>query len=202
MKPQILLAAQPLEQIDVQFGEPSEVSVRSSDVTLVNLGRAVVGPFALRVFIELTGGRSGAGVYFRWRRVSEQPLVVAWQSVELASDLEDVRNGVVRLLWRHWTVQREASELSVDHSTLAETTVETSAADDIQQIETTLGRSNMPEVRINDQSLPTNAWTLSTAGRRLASVDPSRLEYEYLGGLGLINSTGAASFHSPELAYL
>lgn len=202
VEPQLLLSAEPSQRVAVDLQRAGQISLRSSDALLINLGRAVAGPFALRVAIAQESATGGSGVFFRWRRTSEQPLIVQFQSIELTTEPDGQQPSGPRLLWNKWTARRDEQTLILERDTLAEASVENVAPDQKQQLTVTLGRNGVPEVQHNGRPLGASDWTLSTDGRRYANLEPSRLEYEFLGGVGVINSSGAASYYSPELTYL
>lgn len=197
-----LLIEGPRDAANFELKKAGQLRIHSDRAALIGLGRAVVAPFALHVAIAQDADRGAAGLFFRWRRIREFPPAVEFQSIEAAHDSERGALGAKRLVWRHWTARRESSELTLTCETLAETAVEVPHGPGPQMLHIALGGASVPEVRFAGADLPANVWTLSTEGRRLANLEPSRLAYEFLGGLGLINVDGAAEFHTPELSYL
>ncbi|MEM9658201.1 MAG: hypothetical protein AAF961_07560, partial [Planctomycetota bacterium] len=200
--PGLLLTTDALDRIEVDVDDPAQIGIRSDKPTLVSLGRAVAGPLALRVALEQEAPQSSSGLFFRWRRLDRPQPSAEFHTIELAShiDADGLRRG--RFVWTRCIARRESRELVVATETLGESTDVFTLSIPQQQLVVTLGRSSVPEVQCNQETLPAGGWTLSTDGRRYANLESGRLADECLGGLGLINTCGVSLFRSPELAYL
>ena len=200
----------------LSFGKPGETScqvlgddriqVVSDELALIQLGRPVVGLFAFRVRLQPNEQHS-CGVFFQGQKTrSDESSVGRFQTVELKlgqlkPNSEASRNPD-RLTWSLWTATRRGKQLTATSTPLAEIDVQLNVDAPNQQLELTIGRTGMPEIKFNGDKLHESMWQLTREARNLQRLSPTQLPTTFLGRLGLVSRKGKHTFERPQLAYL
>ena len=203
--PNVLLNLGKPEATSCEVLSDDRIQVVSDDLALIQLGRPVVGVFAMRVHLY-PHKQHQCGVFFQGQlKRSEEGTVFRFQTVEL--NLGQLKpNGSSRypnrLSWNLWTATRQGDQVSATCTPLAEIAVKLSANAPAQQLELTMGRRGMPEIKFNDGKLHESMWKFSLEARNHQQLSSTQLPTAFLGHLGLISGKGKHTFERPQLAYL
>ena len=184
-----------------------QIRVVSDDLALIQLGRPVVGVFALRVRLHPQEKQS-CGVFFQGqqKRLDESSAFL-FQTVELKLDQpnsngSEVTHSTDLLTWNLWTAKRRGEQLTATCTPLAAIAVKLSADAPTQQLELIVGRQGMPEITFNGDKLHETMWKFSFEARNHQRLSPTQLPTAFLGHLGLISGKGSHTFERPQLTYL
>jgi len=207
ISPYVLLSLGAPEETSCNILKDDRIQVVSKDLALIQLGRPVVGVFALRVRLHPQEKQS-CGVFFQGqqKRLDESSAFL-FQTVELKLGLPESSDGEAthspdRLTWNLWTAKRRDKKLTATCTPLAEITVKLNADAPAQQLEVTVGRQGMPEITFNGDKLHESMWKFSLKARNLRRLSATQLPTAFLGQLGLISSKGSHTFERPQLTYL
>lgn len=203
----VLLSLGELENTSWEVLADDRIQVVSDDLALIQLGRPVVGMFALRVRLHPLEKQS-CGVFFQGqqKRLGESSAFL-FQTVELKLDQAKSNGGEVthsqhRLTWNLWTAKRRDKQLTATCTPLSEIAVKLSADEPSQRLMLTLGRQGMPEIRFNGDKLHESMWNFTQEARNLQRLSPTQLPTAFLGQLGLVSGKGSHTFERPQLTYL
>ena len=205
VSPNVLLSLGKPEETSCRVLSDDRIQVVSDDLALIQLGRPVVGLFAFKVLLQ-PNKKHSCGVFFQGQQKrSDESSVYRFQTVELK--LGQLKQGAQtsrtpdRLTWNLWTATRRGEQLDATSTPLAEISVQLNA-DTSQQLELTIGRQGMPEVKFNGDKLHESMWKFTHDARNLQRLSPAQLPTTFLGRLGLVSRKGNHTFERPQLAYL
>ena len=207
VSPQVLLSLGAAETTSCDVLSDDRIQVVSEDLTLIHLGRPVVGSFAFRVSLHLHE-RQSCGVFFQGQRThSEESSAYHFQTIELKPGQLKLNGGEQsrypdRLTWNLWTATRHGKQLATTCTPLSEIAVKLSEDAPAQQLVLTFGRQGMPEITFNDNKLHETMWKFSLEARDRQRLSPTQLPTAFLGQLGLVSSKGSHTFERPQLTYL
>ena len=207
VSPSVLLSLGKPEETSCKVLKDDRIQIVSDDLALVHLGRPIAGVFSLRVQLHPHEQHS-SGVFFQGQlKRSEEDSVFRFQTVELKlgrlkTNGDQTSRYPDRLAWNLWTATRKGKQLSATFVPLAEIAVEQNADAPTQQLELTIGRRGMPEIKFNGDKLHETMWKFSLEARNHQRVSPAQLPTAFLGQLGLISGKGDHTFVRPQLAYL
>ena len=203
----VLLSLGKPESTSWEVLDNDQIQVVSDDLTLIQLGRPVVGQFAFRVHLHPHKQHS-CGVFFQGQQKQlEESSVFRFQTVELKlgqlkSNGDEATRSPDRLTWNLWTAKRQGKQLTANCTPLSEIAIKLSADAPAQQLMLTLGRQGMPEITFNGDKLHETMWNFSLEARNLQRLSPTLLPTTFLGRLGLISGKGSHTFERPQLSYL
>ena len=179
------------------------IEVQSTDRVLLNLGRPLLGTFALRTTLEQGNWQGGAGLCFRCRHGHRDGNAThTYQALELVRDAAPNNTFRHRLVWTrtHWQTGPQGDMIEL--TPWAEVPVVIHPADTSHTLSVTLGCRGFPEVKWDGQLLPESRWTSSFEANIAAGYGPSRLAQFYLGKVGLIHTEGLTTFRDTSLMYV
>ena len=203
----VLLSLGKPENTSLDVSDKNIIKVVSDDLTLIQLGRPVVGKFALRVRLR-PNGKHSCGVFFQGQQKSlDESSAFLFQTVELELDQPKPKGSETascpsRLTWNLWTARQRNEKLTATRTPLSEIAVNLNTDAPAQHLMLTLGRQGMPEITFNGDKLHETMWRFSQEARKLQRLSPTQLPTAFLGKLGLISSKGSHTFERPQLTYL
>ncbi len=200
--PKLFLAAGSRDEVEVRVDPSDCIHVRSDGLALVQLGRPVVGRFALQVEIAQEDWAGDVGLFFQGRQLRGDAPYFVFQTIELRPPDPGFGPLNRRLLWSGWRAERRAGSLHTTRKAWAEAAVEIDDSHNAQQLNVTLGLSGLPVVHWNNSKLDATQWKLSNEGRLRQQLSVEQLPHAFLGQLGLVNVSGANQFLRPRLLYL
>ena len=199
------------EKTSCEILTDDRIQVVSEDLALIELGRPVVGLFALRISLQ-RGEQNRCGVFFNGQlNLSEETpenSVFHFQTIELKSGTKESNGNQAtsrspgRLTWNLWTASRQDKKLAAICTPLSEIAVKLNEDAPTQQLVMTFGRQGMPEITFNGDKLHESRWRFSKEGRNRQRMSPTQLTTAFLGKLGLVSSKGSQIFERPQLSYL
>jgi len=203
----VLLSLGKPESTSWEVLDNDQIQVVSDDLTLIQLGRPVVGQFSFRVRLRPQRTDS-CGVFFQGQQKQlEESSVFRFQTVELRlgklkSNGDEATRSPDRLTWKLWTAKRQGKQLTANCTPLAEIAVKLNADAPTQQLELIVGRQGMPEITFNGDKLHETMWNFSFEARNHQRLSPTQLPTAFLGHLGLVSGKGSHTFERPQLTYL
>jgi len=210
--PRFLLSLGAPERTSCDVLSNDRIQIVSEDLTLVHLGRPVVGLFRLRVDLQPNEiqptERQSSGIFFQAQLTRRDAgSVFRFQTVELKRGRLNVDGDITsrypdRLTWNLWTATRTGERLTATHTPLSEIAVKLNQGAASQQLVLTFGRQGMPEITFNGDKLHQTMWKFSQEARNHQRLSPTQLPTAFLGQLGLFSSNGKNTFQRPQLAYL
>jgi hypothetical protein len=198
----MLVAVDPDAQFECDFQKPSRITMTSSDLALVHLGRSVSGMFSVNVHLQQEGTSPNAGLFFQGHFREDDPQVFEFQSLELQPEITGSGSANCRIQWSRWNLFKENEKLTARCDPWGSAEVEFLPGANGDEFVVTLGRRGCPEVAWNGRPVADSSWEFSAEGRRQVNRTPIQVQRQTIGRLGLVNRSGATEFHAPRLMYL
>jgi|GEM_PF-3759399 len=179
------------------------ISVSSTDLVLINLGRPIAGRFRFGLHIE-SNRHQYRGCFFQAQaNLEEAAPSYRFQTIELQPRSESSPSlQSHRLTWNLWSVQRNDDQIITNRTPLAQIYVDLSDHSEKQHLQVVCGRKGMPEITWNGKLLHESKWHISLDARNMQRLPAGRLPTAFLGRLGVLSSGGDTTFFQPQLAYL
>ena len=102
----LLLAVDPDAQVSYGSQKPPQITVNSSEVALVHMGRSVSDAFSLEVELRQKNPQGSAGVFFQGRYLEQQPNVYEFQSIELVPSTDGGNSAAQAVVYLATKVKR------------------------------------------------------------------------------------------------
>lgn len=171
--------------------ENNQYHLESTKLGLLHLGHPIANRFRWRTELEKASWVRAAGVFFGFRKTSEQQM--SFQSLELQSSEDSPQSMLL------WCTYRNP-DADHDPFVLAETPC---VSDGTKcALEVVLGRSGFPEVIFNGVQFPQSQWTLSKEARDIVAASSDKIPSLYAGRIGVLQRGGTITTKSSQIMYL